>query len=307
MLTLFTIPKPFNGHIALIQHNAIKSWTLLQPRPEIILFGDDEGTAEVAKEFGVRHVPEVARNEYGTPLLNDMFEKAQSLAKHDILCYVNADIILMNDFFNAVVKVSHWRSHFLIVGQRWDIEIREPLVFSQDWENKLRSHVIEKGQLHTPTGIDYFVFQRGMLDEVPPFAIGRTTWDNWLIYRVRSLNVPVIDATNVLMAVHQNHDYSHVQPEAGDAWEGREAKRNLELACGWEHVFTLDDTTHELTINGPRLALSRRHLKRRIETLPTLYPCLSPLSFLKKGLVKGLKIVRFLTFKKKYNSKEGHS
>ncbi len=29
MLTLFTIPKPFAGHIGLIQRNAIASWTLL--------------------------------------------------------------------------------------------------------------------------------------------------------------------------------------------------------------------------------------------------------------------------------------
>ncbi len=67
MLTLFAIPKAFRGHINTIQRNAIKSWTLLNPKPEIILLGDDEGTAEVAQEFGLIHIPEVDRNEYGTP------------------------------------------------------------------------------------------------------------------------------------------------------------------------------------------------------------------------------------------------
>ena len=56
MLTLFAIPKAFRGEFNQIQRNAITSWTLLEPKPEIILLGDDEGTAEVAKEFGVRHV-----------------------------------------------------------------------------------------------------------------------------------------------------------------------------------------------------------------------------------------------------------
>jgi hypothetical protein len=90
MLTLFTIPKPFRGHIEVIQRNAIESWAQLRPRPEIILFGDDEGTAHVAKEFGISHIPQVARNEFGTPLLNDFFEQAQRVAGDDLLCYVNA-------------------------------------------------------------------------------------------------------------------------------------------------------------------------------------------------------------------------
>jgi hypothetical protein len=56
MITLITCPKPFRGHSKIIQRNAIKSWTLLEPKPEILLMGDDEGTAEAAAEFGARHV-----------------------------------------------------------------------------------------------------------------------------------------------------------------------------------------------------------------------------------------------------------
>src|SRR5436309_411668 len=44
MLTLFAAPKPFRGHIGIIQRNAITSWTKLQPRPEIILYGTQECT-----------------------------------------------------------------------------------------------------------------------------------------------------------------------------------------------------------------------------------------------------------------------
>ena len=53
MLTLFTIPKAFVGHIGDIQRNAIKSWTLLRPKCEVILLADDSGTSEVAEELGV--------------------------------------------------------------------------------------------------------------------------------------------------------------------------------------------------------------------------------------------------------------
>ena len=133
MLTLFTIPRLFRGEFEIIQRNAIKSWTLLPNCPEIILFGDDEGTAQVALEFGVLHIPDIARNEYGTPLVNDVFEKAQRLATHDTICYVNADIILLSDFMIALEQVVDRYRRFLMVGQRWDVDIKEHLYFGPIW------------------------------------------------------------------------------------------------------------------------------------------------------------------------------
>jgi hypothetical protein len=271
VLTLFSIPKPFHGHIEIIQQNAIKSWTLMRPRPEIVLFGDEKGTAETARLFGTRHVPQVARNEYGTPLVNDLFDQAQRTAAHNVLCYVNADIILMSDFLQTVSRVIDWRNPVLMVGRRWDMEMAESLDFSTGWENAMRSRLDSSGVLHAATGIDYFVFPRGMWRDIPPFAIGRTTWDNWLIYRARAIRVPVVDVTKALVAVHQDHNYLHVSSKAGDVWKGPEAKQNLELAGGWKHAFTLDDATHLLANGRPRLAISSKHLLRRVRTLPTLY------------------------------------
>ena len=97
MLTLFTTAKPFVGHNAIIQRNALKSWTLLHPDVEVILFGDDDGAAETARELKLRHEPYVARSEYGTKRLDYMFSTARAIARHDILCYINCDIILMDD------------------------------------------------------------------------------------------------------------------------------------------------------------------------------------------------------------------
>jgi hypothetical protein len=54
LITLFSAPKPFtNPHIAMIQRNAIKSWTLL-PDVEVILLGEEEGLAEAAHELGCK-------------------------------------------------------------------------------------------------------------------------------------------------------------------------------------------------------------------------------------------------------------
>ena len=71
MLTFFTTAKPFEGHIGIIQRNAIRSWQKLHPDVEIILMGDDAGAAEVCAEMGLRHIPKVRRNKYGTKYLGD--------------------------------------------------------------------------------------------------------------------------------------------------------------------------------------------------------------------------------------------
>jgi hypothetical protein len=293
MLTLFTIPKPFHGHIAVIQQNAIHSWTLLRPVCEIILFGDDEGTAEIARESGVCHVPNVARNEYGTPLVNDLFDKAQCLASHDLLCYVNADIVLMSDFIEAVRQVVRRKRRFLMVGQRWDLDVTEPLDLGKvRWEAQFRSHVAQHGQLHPLFGIDYFVFPKGLWGEIPPFAIGRTVWDNWLIYRARTRGAAVIDATSAVMVVHQNHGYAHVSHGEKGMRGGPEADRNRELAGGLHHVFTVQDATHRLTPKGLRLALSRQDIARHLETIPMLYPGYAPLVRMAEALIALTRPVR---------------
>src|SRR5712691_9855664 len=134
MLTLFTTAKPFRGHIGVIQRNAIQSWTCLGPEIEIILFGNDEGAAEAAQQFGLRHEAHVERNELGTKRLDYMFARAQAIARHDLLCYINCDIILMRDFRRAVERVRAMHREFLMVGRRWDADVAVPLAFERaDW------------------------------------------------------------------------------------------------------------------------------------------------------------------------------
>ena len=262
MLTIFSIPKAFRGHTGVIQRNAITSWTLLRPRPEIILLGDDEGTADIAKKLNVHHLPVVSRNEYGTPLVDDLFAKAHNQAEYDVLCYVNADIVLMSDFMNAVRRVARWRRRFLMIGRRWDLDVDKRLDFGECWEDTLHANTAKHGRLHPPEGMDYFVFPRGLWEQIPPFAIGRTAWDNWLVFAAGAQGTPVVDATRVVTAVHQNHDYGHIANGEKSAWKGPEAQRNLALANGGRH--DIDDATWLLGRRSVVPALHPRHLRRRV-------------------------------------------
>ena len=136
---------------------------LIRPQPEIILFGDEAGVDQIRQELGLRHVPDVARNEYGTPLLNDIFEKAQKLASYDLLCYVNADTIVMSDFLKALEETKAWHDRFCLAGARRDAQITRALDFSDyDWETKVRGLTKDH---YLKIGIEYFVFPRGALIE----------------------------------------------------------------------------------------------------------------------------------------------
>lgn len=235
-LTIFAIPKSFQGHTAVIQKNALQSWIRLKPRPEIILFGSDPGTAEVARDLNLRHVPDVAVSKLGTPLVNDLFQQAESLASTNTLAYINADIILGPDFLDAVAAVQGKFHRFLMVGQRWDLDLAEPLNFDDpEWHAALRRRVERGGNLHVVSALDYFVFSQGLWPQIPNFALGRTAWDNWLVAQPLAAGVPVVDATPAILAVHQNHDYQHVGGGEPAVWRGEEARRNQELA--WESPF----------------------------------------------------------------------
>lgn len=264
MITLFAIPKAFTGQAGLIQRNALASWTRLGEEVEVLLVGDDDGVAEAAREARVRHVAQVERTEYGTPLLSSAFTLARAASTRRLLAYVNADIVLLPDFVAAVRRIRF--PSFLCLGRRWDVDVTEELEVDGDYERRVRSLVAARGKLALPDAIDYFVFDRaGPLAELPPFAVGRPGWDNWMIYRARSLGLPVVDATRVLTAVHQNHGYAHVPERSGYRWYGPEATANFALMQGLER-FQTRHATHVLTRFGVLPALTPRRIVSRVRS-----------------------------------------
>jgi hypothetical protein len=251
-LTLFSAPKPFTDpHIALIQRNAIRSWTLL-PDVEVILLGAETGLAETAREFGVTHIPHVARNTNGTPLISSMFNLARENSASPFLSIVNADMILMPDFLEAARRSRLQRDEFVLLSQRWDLDIANPLDFTEGWQDKLRNTVHATGLLHRPAGSDFFLFPKSCYTDIPEFIIGRAGWDNWMIYKARKEGWPVIDCTPSVMIVHQNHDYSHL-PGGKPHYEHPDTNENIRLAGGQANIrYTILDSTHCLV--GGKLA-----------------------------------------------------
>ena len=271
LLTIFTAPKPFtNPHIATIQRNAIQSWLHLGDKVEALLIGDEAGLAEVATELGVRHLPDVRCNQQRTPLVSSIFELARQASQSPLLAYLNADIMVMPDFVTASQKIASQADRFLIVGQRWDLEVKRELDFSPEWDKRLRDEVRSRGEMHAPAGSDYFVFPRSSFSDMPDFSIGRAGWDNWAIYHAVSQGWAVVDITPSVIVIHQNHDYSHL-PGGQPHYNLEESFQNQELAGGIAHMYMVLDTNKQLVhgkLRPPRPNLLRVLRKIEVGLMP---------------------------------------
>jgi len=252
LITIFSAPKPFSDpHIATIQRNAILSWLHLGDQVEVLLIGDEPGMTQVAREYKLRHLPQVRRNPSGTPLVSSIFELARSASQAPILSYLNADILLLPAFIDSVSMLHQQLKQFLLIGQRWDLEVRALLDFSPGWDQRLWDDVHTRGQLHLPAGSDYFVFPRALFEEMPDFAIGRAGWDNWMIYHARQRRWPVVDGTPSITVIHQDHDYSHL-PGGKPHYELPESRQNEALAGGSANLYMVLDSNRQLINNRVR-------------------------------------------------------
>ena len=250
MITIFSTPKPFTGHISIIQKNAIRSWDSISPKCDLFLFGKEVGTREMAENLGATYIENEEVNNWGTPLVNDMFTKAQLFSDNNLFCFINSDIILDNTIWQAIKKVKLKYKKFLIVGRCINYKIIKKINFTEfnELEDKLKN-AKSFGKYRSNYGIDYFIFTRGLYDNMPKFAIGRGYFDNWLVWYARK-NAVVIDATYLLNAIHQDHHYKHIKGGQDEAYCGKEASQNFILAGGEKHRYAIFDASHKLYESG---------------------------------------------------------
>ncbi|MFC1770745.1 glycosyltransferase family A protein [Candidatus Margulisiibacteriota bacterium] len=262
MLTIFSLPKSFSGIYKTIQENAISSWHQLKPAPQVILLGDDDGTAEIAAKYKCLHIPQIKRNKAGTPLVNDLFGKAAQKAKFDRLLFVNSDIILDDKLFQAIEKSDQLLItrklvdkgnplQSLYISQRWNLKIEKTLNFNDPESFKqLKENVKNLGELYAPTALDIFIFPKHLYQNMPDFSIGwpGATYDNWMIWYAKSQNLPVVDLTEAVTIIHQEHPVRHLTSKLPPKKEA-EKHINISLAGGYGYCCDILDSDYKLTKN----------------------------------------------------------
>lgn len=250
ILTCFLVPKAFEGRTGIIQANALRCLAALGI-PTLVL-GNDPGVAEAARAHGARHLPDLPRNEAGTPRVDQAFDLARRSAETSHLCYLNADILLPRDFVPEVARVAASAPRALLTGRRWNLDVEEALPFlEEDWA-RLEARRQREGVCPGPAALDYFVFPREAFRAMPPFAIGRPGWDNWMVFEARAEGRPIVDLSPRVAVVHQNHTYDHLPGGEETYRNGAESLTNRQMAGGYIHLMNLTDATHEATPGGIR-------------------------------------------------------
>ena len=166
---------------------------------------------------------------------------------------------------------------FLFLCLGWNMVLEELWDFSdKHWDANLRKYAEKTCTQDRPSGYGIWVFPRGLIHDMQPFAIGRLAVGSWLIYDLLSKNVPVVDLTAAATSIHQFHDYGIHHHLLGDIAakttnlepmemyrvisQSPESKRNIELAGGENKFFPPAHVTWVLTPDGKlvRPALLRR-------------------------------------------------
>ena len=245
MITFFTTAKSFLEEARQRQINAIQSWKHVHPDAEVILCGEGDGYEEVAIEYGLVRVPDIACSEKGCPRIDDMIRRVRGMAKYPTLAYLNCDMIVMPDLVAAVNRIPF--SRFLMVAQRWDTEMTDLVEFCSGGYEQVREIVERHGVLSRITAIDMLLFRGEIWQDLPPLYVGRAYYDNYLLFRALAANVPLVDATKSITLVHQNHGYGHIAGGIDAVWDGNEGQHNLETAGGFESLCSIEDATWELS------------------------------------------------------------
>ncbi|MPM44981.1 hypothetical protein SDC9_91666 [bioreactor metagenome] len=268
-MIIFTVPKPFKGEFDIIQNNAIDSWLMISPKPKIVLMGDEEGVSEIVRQKGLIHIKEIKKNKYGTPLLNDIFEKIQKEYKDEMFLYINTDIVLLDFPTDLMKTILNKFDKFLAIGKRYEMEIKSRMNGIEIKKKAKLSEIQQKSS----SWMDYFVFTSKVFEKIPPFALGRTFWDKWLVWDTIQKKIPVVDITNQLFAIHQSHSYAmNKKTNLKNVWAGEQALGNLKLAGGWSCGANVDNANYIVLNKKICFQKSKKSKRFVLDMVPFLWP-----------------------------------
>jgi hypothetical protein len=208
---------------------------------------DDEAAAVVAPDRGgfhsmhhhhhspprphVRCVDTCVHDAFPRLNMSCVIAQAVDMARTPLLCLINSDIALGDDFLDAARRLFFASAapdssspplpppnpRLLMVGRRTDVQLAHGRLDFTDpaWAATLRARAADGGAMHGAYGIDYLVTAAaGFWNRdgdgrvppalaMPPFLVGVYRWDSYtMAAAIAHPDVAVVDATAQVTALH---------------------------------------------------------------------------------------------------------
>lgn len=265
-MIIFSSPKPRQAETEADQISSFRSWRRQFPNARICIFGDRSTWEDIILELGLEFAGRLPAGPVGGEDISFLFRKISDEAKDSLAIYLNSDILL-NDSASQVVSVlEKIPSPWLASSRRCRVAAWQgPALKSKEQWEKFFTQVREGGQWGEAYSLDIFLFRGLCFADMPPFLIGHSGWDNWIIYSNRMKGINVIDVSADLSVIHCDHGYSYAQGNSDPTRrDGALEKYNQGKAGSEDKLFHLGHATHELR-NGTMLP--RRNWSLRMRNL----------------------------------------
>lgn len=227
--------KPLIPEFIVEHTNSLQSWKRLRCKPKIVIIGDDQGVAELCANARVIHHPYVKKNNYGTPMINSIFEEGWKYVKDDDICvFVNGDIILTDSLCDTLdAFVNNFpdyakRTYFMTaVRNNWYN------FTALDFNDAGLKSIPEKNlKRERPDGIDLFIHRKGTYLNIPDSGIAKFAYDTWLLlYAIDQFEL-CIDITETCQIIHHMGKWYQDNKACNRGVQSQELKENSQKLNG---------------------------------------------------------------------------
>ncbi|KAL9226360.1 hypothetical protein vseg_002183 [Gypsophila vaccaria] len=225
-VTIFSVPKPFNGSVGDRQTLAVRSWLRLSPDVDVVLFSNDPSLYGFASAFGsrVRVESEIDFSFGNNPFFHSMVARAEA-STSNISVLVHPETILLHDFISTLNHVYELdRAWFLVAssrrvsffpyslnkaGKQWLKEdgrsissqkLQEALTRTWEWDHCDERMLTAWNNGNVPLHMGVF----------PPFLYGKGLHSRWFINEVYYSKYRLMfDASSSISNVYVNELDSH--------------------------------------------------------------------------------------------------
>ena len=206
LLTLFTTWNRVMER-SIVYDNTLRVWGSLRPHVQLILFTERNYSLAINNGW---HISRFSETECGgVPSLRGMFLDAMNKYESAFYGFANGDILFNEGIVDTLSTLRKKplfkrKDRFLLIGKRIDLLLDRFKINSVSSYKQVNDLAL-KGTMGNGFSEDYFITTKTFpWDEVPEVVVGRTTFDNFLVFYARAiLNTTLIDTSSSIFALHQ--------------------------------------------------------------------------------------------------------